>query len=81
MVLTQSPSSFSYQAVIRDVDGSILSNQQVSVLIEIHEESIDGAIVFSENHEVTTSNQGIINVKVGSVENLDVVEWDLGAHF
>jgi len=81
MVLAQSPSSFSYQAVIRDVDGSILSNQQVSVLIEIHEESIDGAIVFSENHEVTTSNQGIINVKVGSVENLDVVEWDLGAHF
>ena len=46
----QAPEQFSYQAVIRDAQGDLVSNQSVTVNISILEGNSTGGIVFEEEH-------------------------------
>ncbi|MEC8627405.1 MAG: hypothetical protein VXY37_03280, partial [Bacteroidota bacterium] len=47
-VIAQAPEQFSYQAVIRDAQGDLVSNQSVTVNISILEGNSTGGIVFEE---------------------------------
>jgi len=71
----QTPDQFSYQAALRNTDGSVMANEEITVNIAILAGSESGTEVFNESHDLTTSDQGIINLNVGSVEDLSVVEW------
>ncbi|MBN1820769.1 MAG: hypothetical protein JW833_08630, partial [Prolixibacteraceae bacterium] len=46
-VLSQTPQSFNYQAVLRDASGQVLANQQVEISISILQGSASGFEVFS----------------------------------
>ncbi len=80
-VLAQAPASFSYQAALRNADGSIIANQPATVVIDILQGNAEGTSVFTETHNVTTNSQGIINLAVGSIEDLSVVDWSANLHF
>lgn len=56
----QAPQSFNYQAVVRDVAGTILPNQLVAFRMNIHEGSASGTTVYSETHMPTTNAFGFI---------------------
>ncbi len=45
-VLAQSPNQFSYQAVIRDANNLILTNQNVGIRLSILKTNASGTIVF-----------------------------------
>lgn len=63
---SQTPQSFSYQAVVRDAGGVILANQNVNLKILILDNSPNGTVLFSETHNVITNEFGLINLQIGS---------------
>jgi uncharacterized protein (TIGR02145 family) len=81
-VFAQTPSQFNYQAVLRNAEGAPIANQVTSVKVEILQGSPTGTVVFNETHSVTTSNLGLINLQIGSLENgLGNIEWGTSSHF
>ena len=81
----QAPQSISYQAVVRDLGGNILSNQDVALRISILQESATGLPVYVETHEATTNDFGLVNLQIGNGEpvqnSFDNVEWANGSFF
>ncbi|MBU0486813.1 MAG: fibrobacter succinogenes major paralogous domain-containing protein [Bacteroidetes bacterium] len=61
----QAPLSFSYQAVLRDISGTAISNQPVALRISILETSPAGTAVYAETHQATTNAFGLVTLKVG----------------
>ena len=54
---SQSPQGFNYQAIVRDVNGNIRSNQGVQFIFEIRDAS--GSAVYEEVHSVITNKYGL----------------------
>lgn len=77
----QAPEGFSYQAVIRDVEGQPLTNQVISVRLTL--QNAEGTIdYYAEVHSITTSPHGVISLTVGSgtnvMGNLSNIQWEIG---
>lgn len=73
------PDNFSYQAVIRDANDSLLVNQSVGININILVGSPTGASSFTETHITTTNEKGLISIEIGGgtpVHNtIDNLHW------
>ena len=80
-VLAQTPNQFKYQAVLRNADGTIMADESVTVDISILQGSATGNSVFIESHPVTTTGQGLINLNIGSVSDLSVVDFSANTYF
>ncbi len=84
-LIAQTPQGINYQAVIRNLDGSIISNQDVGLKIEILQESVSGSLVYSEAFTVTTNSFGLVNVIIGTgtVLNGDfnLIDWPSNQFF
>jgi len=80
-IFAQSPSGFTYQAVIRDDGGNPVTQEYVSIEIRLLQGSADGTAVFSEWHETETNSLGLINLKIGSIESLEGINWGNGPYF
>ncbi len=80
---SQTPTSFQYQAVLRDASGGILANQQVEIGVALLQGSAAGNEVFSETHSVTTNDFGLVNLQIGSVNTADMetIDWSKGPYF
>ncbi|MBQ4821714.1 tail fiber domain-containing protein [Aquimarina sp. MMG016] len=61
----QSPELFNYQAVIKDNNGDVIANQNVSFQFEIIKNST-GAAVFTETQNVTTTENGLASLRIGN---------------
>ncbi len=80
-IFAQTPNQFKYQAVLRDADGTIMTDENASVYLEILQGSISGTSVFDETHNVTTTAQGLINIDIGSEKDMSVVDWSADIYF
>jgi microcystin-dependent protein len=82
-LLSQTPATINYQAVLRDTEGNPRSAANVSIELEIHQASETGIIVYSETHNTTTSEFGIINLEIGSVNptSFETIDWSAGPYF
>ncbi len=70
------PSKMNYQAVARTSDGRLLTNEAVGLQVEILQGSATGTAVFTEAHNVTTNQYGLINIEIGSVTGgLSALNW------
>lgn len=61
----QAPQKFNYQAVARNAQGTVLSNQNVKIRASILDGSANGTSQYSETHSVTTSQLGLFNLAIG----------------
>ncbi len=79
----QTPTTFNYQAVLRDASGGILANQQVEIGVAILQGSASGTEVFTETHSVSTNNFGLANLQIGSVNTtgMQTIDWSKGPYF
>jgi len=81
----QSPEMFNYQAVARNDQGDVISNQSVGVKISILQGSASGSIVYAEEHSVNTDAQGLVSLMVGdgSATNgtFSDIDWGAGPYF
>ncbi|MCR9052888.1 MAG: hypothetical protein ACE362_21700 [Phaeodactylibacter xiamenensis] len=81
----QAPEKMNYQGVARDLSGSPLSDQQISLRISILEGSTSGTISYAETHNVTTNSLGLFSVQVGSGDPLSgsfsAINWAVSTHY
>jgi ligand-binding sensor domain-containing protein len=81
-IIAQSvPTQFAYQAVIRDTQGKLIVDKKVGIMIELAQTSASGALVFTEEHEVTTNKQGLVSLEIGSKADLSIINWAQGPYF
>ena len=78
-LFAQVPQGFNYQAALRDAAGAVLSSQPVSVKIELSQ----GAITYTEIHNLTTNAVGLINLTVGYTPQaggvaFSNIDWNAG---
>jgi len=81
----QSPEKMSYQAVIRDANGAILKNQNVTIQFTVIQPSTPGTPVYQEFHRPTTNTNGLVSIYIGtgtvSSGNFSTVDWSSGPYF
>jgi len=85
VTLAQAPQAFKYQAVARNSTGEVLSDQNISLKVNIIMGSADGLTVYSEIHNVRTTNLGLVNLTIGVGENptsvFSSLDWGAGNHY
>jgi hypothetical protein len=85
LTYSQSPQKFSYQELIRDAGNVILLNQPVGMRVSILQGSAAGASVYTETHSVTTNENGLASIEIGSGTpvsgNFTTITWSAGPYF
>ncbi|MFH0756870.1 MAG: tail fiber protein [Bacteroidota bacterium] len=82
--LSQVPQSFSYQAVIRNSNGTVKANESVSIQVAIIQGSIEGHTVYEEVHDTMTSPLGLLTLNIGrgtSSQTFSDIDWSQGPYF
>jgi len=81
----QAPDGVNYQAVIRNLSGTLVANSTIAIRIQVKQTSASGTIVFQERHSVTTSAQGVVNLVIGQGTllggNFSTINWATGPYF
>lgn len=81
----QVPDLFSYQAIVRDVNGDPVRNSRIGVQISILKDSAGGSLVYRETHNPTTDNNGWFVVNVGggqpSQSVFSAIQWGTAPMF
>jgi uncharacterized protein (TIGR02145 family) len=80
-VVAQSPSKISYQAVIRNANNALVSNQAVGVRISILQGSVNGTSVYTETQTPITNANGLISLEIGNETAFDAINWGIGSYF
>jgi hypothetical protein len=62
----QAPNGINYQAVIRNNTGTLQSNKPMAIRVNIKQNSPNGTVVFSERHNVTSDQFGLVNFVIGN---------------
>ena len=85
IALAQSPQQMSYQAVVRDSEGMLVTDQTIGIQIGILNGSSTGNAVYVENQNVTTNSNGLLTVQIGtgSATNgtFSAIDWGNGTKF
>lgn len=81
--IAQSPEGFNYQAVARDANGDVITDEFVSVRFWLLEDGQSGTPVYRESHSgVFTGPQGIFTLEIGGGNsdqgNFENIDW--GGH-
>jgi len=69
ILLSQVPQAFKYQAIARDIEGSVLVNQSISFQISILEGNETGVSVYTEIHTAITNDYGLVSLEIGNGTN------------
>lgn len=80
-LFAQSPEKMSYQAVIRDPSGTLLTNTLVGVNVSILQGSVAGPMVYNEIHSAITNTNGLLTLEIGSFNPLGGIDWSSGPYF
>lgn len=82
---SQTPQSFQYQAIIRDGYGNANANQELFLRISIIQDFPDGIIVYKEEHQTMTNQNGMVNLAIGTgsplFNNFTDIPWHSGIYF
>ncbi len=80
----QSPEKMSYQAVVRNVNNELVSNQAVGMKISILQGSTSGTSIFSETQNPSTNANGLVSIEIGSgttSDDFSAIDWANGPYF
>jgi hypothetical protein len=61
----QSPTRMSFQAIIRDSIGDLVSDDSIGLRMSILQGSESGTVVYSETHGGRTNEIGLITLEIG----------------
>ncbi|MGB1041384.1 MAG: tail fiber domain-containing protein [Flavobacteriales bacterium] len=83
--LGQAPEGINYQATVRNSSGALMTSQSVTVVFAIRQSSTIGAIIYQENHTVTTNAYGGFNAIIGSgtatTGTFSSINWGTGTYY
>lgn len=84
-IYAQTPSKMNYQAVIRNSANELVTNSSIGMKISILQESASGTAVYSESHNTTTNQIGLISLEIGggTVLSGDIsgIDWSDNIYF
>ena len=84
-VLAQGPEKMSYQAIVRNIDGSILADSPVGLKNGVIQGSTNGERVYEEVHNQVTNENGLVSLQIGSgdvtIGNFTEIDWANGSFF
>ena len=84
-LFSQAPNLMSYQVVIWDASGNLVSEKTVSIKISILQGSVTGTSVYSETHRVQTNVNGLVSLMIGGGTNatgkISDINWGGGSYF
>jgi hypothetical protein len=78
----QVPQALNYQAIARNIDGTIIPGQSVGVRFTILDGSASGTTVYQETHQTVTNNFGLFTLSVGTGTivsgTIAAIDWSTG---
>lgn len=81
----QAPQGMNYQAVVRDANGDLMTNQNVTVIFTIKQGTTSGTTVYAETQSLTTNNYGgfvaIIGQGTPITQTFDAINWGTDNYF
>jgi len=84
-LISQAPNLMSYQAVIWDAGGNLVTEKTVNIKISILQGSVTGTSVYSETHRVQTNINGLVSLMIGGGTNatgkIVDINWGSGSYF
>jgi len=84
-LFAQAPEKFTYQAVVRNANNSLVANAQVGVRVSILQGSANGSAVYVETQTATTNANGLVTLSIGggSVQQgtFASIDWANGPFF
>src|SRR6056297_3478989 len=81
----QSPEKMSYQAVIRDDGGNLVTEQEIGMQISILQGSESGTAVYVETQTPTANANGLVSLEIGNGTvvsgDFTTIDWANGPYF
>ncbi|PLX19496.1 MAG: hypothetical protein C0599_10865 [Salinivirgaceae bacterium] len=77
----QPPEKMNYQAVIRNSNNELITNQEVTIKISIRQNAADGIIVYNETQSVTTNSNGLVTLEIGNEAGFSNINWGNGDYY
>jgi hypothetical protein len=81
----QVPQKMSYQCVVRNASGVLVTNQAIGMRIGILQGSATGAAVYVETHTQTTNANGLVTIEIGGgtpvTGTFSGIDWSTGTYF
>jgi hypothetical protein len=82
----QAPHFMSYQAVLRNANDALVTNQLVSVKVSILQGSATGTEVYAETHGIVSNPNGLITLQIGNGTSIGLnlfssIDWSAGPYF
>jgi hypothetical protein len=76
----QAPLKITYQSIVRDSQGKLITNQSVGARFTILQHSITGFAVYTESQNITTNVNGLFTTQIGGL-SFDTINWANGPYF
>jgi hypothetical protein len=84
-VVAQPPQMFKYQGVVRDHNGNLFNNKNISFRISLVQGSALGTAVYIETQNTNTNQFGLFNINVGAgsviTGNFSTIPWSQNNYF
>lgn len=80
-IFAQAPEKMSYQAVVRDASGSLISSTQIGMEINVRKGSPTGDIVYTETQTPTTNANGLVSIEIGGESGFSAINWGSDTYF
>jgi hypothetical protein len=80
-VFAQSPQKMSYQCVIRNTGGALVTNQIVRIRISILQGTSTGSVVYTETQTPTTNANGLVSIEIGGGAGFNTINWAAGTYY
>ena len=80
----QVPEKMSYQAVVRDAAGELVSDQSVGMRISILQTTTTGTAVYVETHTPSSNTNGLVSIEIGTGSTSDdfsTIDWSADLYF
>jgi uncharacterized protein (TIGR02145 family) len=81
----QAPDKMSYQAVIRNAENHLVTNQTVGMQVSILRGSANGTALYVETHTPTTNANGLVSIEIGAGTiasgDFTTLDWSAGPYF
>ncbi|GAB4289314.1 MAG: hypothetical protein Kow0068_14920 [Marinilabiliales bacterium] len=82
---SQVPEKISYQAIIRDSNGDIISSQNIGIQISILQGAATGSVIYAETHSVMTNLHGLVSLEIGTGNiisgDFSNIDWSESPYF
>jgi hypothetical protein len=84
-IYAQTPEAINYQAVARDVNGSVLTSRLLGFQISVLQGSSTGTAVYVERHSINSNAFGLVNFRIGDGSaqsgTFAAINWASGPYY